>query len=134
MGPFKVCHLAKKGGIFLCDMQGGGWQWDVRVVVQNIDLLDARLCRRGPMKSLLSVCVSVTPWDLSTRSKNFSNFFRNDREEHFKNTDRARFLKKKIPGAPGVKMGDFHAKLYMAHYLYLIYSRSDLRIFFILSI
>ena len=71
---------------------------------------------------------------LSNRSKNFSENVGNEREDYFKNSSRARFLKKNFPGAPGVKTGDFHANLEMAHYLSLIYSRSALRIFFIFSI
>ena len=56
----------------------------------------------------MCVCVGVlrSPY-LSNRSKNFSENVGNESEDYFKNSDRARFSKKKIPGAPGVKTGDF---------------------------
>ena len=50
---------------------------------------------------------------LSNRSKDFSENVGNEREDYFKNSSRARFSKKNFPGAPGVKTGDFHAKLYI---------------------
>ena len=98
--------------------------------VSPMYLLDPRLRRRGAIKSLLFIYLSVHVLDLSSGSNDFSNFFRKERKEYFKNNYRARFLKKNFPGAPGVKTGDFHAKLEMAHYLYLIYSRSALYLVF----
>ena len=49
--------------------------------------------------------------DLTNPSKDLSETLGKWRRDYFKNTDRALFSKKKFPGAPGVKTGDFWGQI-----------------------